>query len=50
MAVLFVEAEPLDPVWLPLCHEHGIVLAWPNSWDRIRSTESDDQHSDVKVG
>jgi hypothetical protein len=48
--VLFVEAEPLDPVWLPLCHEHGIVLAWPNSWDRIRSTESDDQHSDVKVG
>jgi hypothetical protein len=36
--VLFIEREPQDSTWLPLAHDHGVVIAWPESWDGIRST------------
>jgi len=36
--VLFVEDVPMDPIWPPLCDEHGVILAWPASWDAHRAT------------
>ncbi len=36
--VLFLETDPVDPVWLPLGEEHGVVIACPDSWDSIRAT------------
>ena len=38
--VLFIEDVPTDPVWPPLCDEHGVILAWPASWDDLRATET----------
>jgi hypothetical protein len=35
--VLFIEDDPSDPVWLPLCDEHGVVLSWPAAWDALRA-------------
>lgn len=38
--VLFVETGPSDPVWVPLAAQHGVVIAWPESWDETRAALS----------
>lgn len=36
-AVLAVERAPTEPEWLSLCKRHGVLLAWPATFDEIRS-------------
>jgi hypothetical protein len=40
--VLYVQHQPRDPLWQPLCHRHGVTLAWPDTIHRI--LDQTDQH------
>lgn len=35
VAVLAVEREPGDRGWVDLCRSHGVVLVWPDEFDRL---------------
>ncbi len=48
--VLFIESEPADPVWLPLGEDHGVVIAWPDSWDGIRTTHREPESHEGSAG
>lgn len=48
--VLFIEREPVDPVWLPLGEEHGVVIAWPDSWDGVRAAVPGSGADEVAAG